>query len=327
MNAELLKRLFRAIGQAPTSELERLCDVVIEEEKKKGHETLARQLSRIRESSRPSPEAEQLRSLSPLTKSKRSSELLVSFKPPEILRHHMVLASEVERRFHRVEREYAARDRLNRHGFVHRRRVLLYGAPGCGKSLGAERLAWNTGLPFYRVRFDTLISSVFGESASNLRRVFEMAAERPCLLFLDECDFIARSRKATNDVGEIPRIVNTLLQLMEDYEGSGLIVAATNLTEALDEALFRRFDEVLEVPLPGHVEILKLLQQTIAPLGSQKLDFSEVASKLEGQSAATIVKVAQDACKTVILQGSNAVSSAELIAAIEEQYQTVASAE
>ena len=327
MNAELLKRLFRAIGQAPSKELERLCSVVIDEEKKKGHETLARQLTRILESSRPTVEPEELRSLSPLTKSRRTAEPLVSFKPPEILRHHMVLAPEVEERFHRVEREYAARDRLNRHGFVHRRRVLLYGAPGCGKSLGAERLAWNTGLPFYRVRFDTLISSLFGESASNLRRVFEMASERPCLLFLDECDFIARSRKATNDVGEIPRIVNTLLQLMEDYEGSGLIVAATNLTEALDEALFRRFDEVLEVPLPGHSEILKLLQQTIAPLGSQKLDFNDVALKLEGQSAATIVKVAQDACKSVILQGGTAVSSAELIAAIEEQYQTVASAE
>lgn len=327
MNAELLKKLFRAIGQAPSSELEKLCAVVIEDERKKGHETLARQLSRILESSRPSGDAEQLRSLSPLTKSKRSGELLVSFKPPEILRHHMVLAPEVEGRFQRVEREYAARDRLNRHGFVHRRRVLLYGAPGCGKSLGAERLAWNTGLPFYRVRFDTLISSLFGESASNLRRVFEMAAERPCLLFLDECDFIARSRRATNDVGEIPRIVNTLLQLMEDYEGSGLIVAATNLTEALDEALFRRFDEVLEVPLPGQAEILKLLQQTIAPLGSPKLKLNDVAHRLEGQSAATIVKVAQDACKSVILQGSNTVSSTELIAAIEEQYQTVASAE
>lgn len=114
---------------------------------------------------------------------------------------------------------------------------------------------------------------------------------------------------------------------MEDYEGSGLIVAATNLTEALDEALFRRFDEVLEVPLPGQAEILKLLQQTIAPLGSSKLRLDDVAHRLQGQSAATIVKVAQDACKSVILQGSITVSSAELIAAIEEQYQSVASAE
>ncbi len=327
MNADLLKKFFRAIGQSPTTELERLCSMVIEEERQKGHEILAKQLNRILESSRPAPETENFRSLAPLSKSKRGIDALVSFKPPETLRHHMVLASEIEARFQRVEKEYAARDRLNRHGFLHRRRVLLYGAPGCGKSLGAERLAWNTGLPFYRVRFDALISSMFGESASNLRRVFEMASERPCLLFLDECDFIARSRKATNDVGEVPRIVNTLLQLMEDFEGAGLIVAATNLTEALDEALFRRFDEVLEVPLPGNTEILKLLQQTIMSLESRKLDLTEVALRLHGQSAATIVKVAQDACKSVILHGRTNLSSSELLAAIEEQYKTVTVAE
>lgn len=92
-----------------------------------------------------------------------------------------------------------------------KKKILLHGAPGCGKTLSAERIAWNLGLPLLKVRFDSLISSYFGESASNLRLVFDYCKKEPVVLLLDECDFIAKSRIATQDVGEVPRIVNMLL--------------------------------------------------------------------------------------------------------------------
>ena len=101
--------------------------------------------------------------------------------------------------------------------------------PGCGKSLGAERLAWATGLPVHKVRFDTLLSSYFGETAVNLRRVFDAAQQTPCALFLDECDTIARARGDRNDVGEAQRIVNMLLQMLEEYHGNGFVIAATKI--------------------------------------------------------------------------------------------------
>jgi SpoVK/Ycf46/Vps4 family AAA+-type ATPase len=121
-------------------------------------------------------------------------KLLATIIPKEALEHHMVLPVATEERFSRIEREYAARERLGAWGLKPRKTILLYGPPGCGKSLGAKRLAWNTGLPLLKVRFDALISSYFGESAANLRAVFVAARERPCVLLLDECDFIARSR-------------------------------------------------------------------------------------------------------------------------------------
>ena len=111
---------------------------------------------------------------------------------------------------------------------------MFYGPPGCGKTLGARRVAYNTGLPLIKVKFDTMLSSYFGESASNLRSIFEECEQSPSVLLLDECDFIARARKGSKDVGEVPRIVNTLLQLLEDYDLPGLVIATTNIQEELD---------------------------------------------------------------------------------------------
>lgn len=144
----------------------------------------------------------QQEALSELPTSKRFNTPLVTVIPREKLRYHMILPENVEKRFQRIEREYAARDRLAHHGLRYRQKILLYGSPGCGKTLGAERLAWNTGLPLLKVRFDAMVSSFLGETASNLRIVFEEAAKNPCLLFLDECDSIAKSRADEREVGE-----------------------------------------------------------------------------------------------------------------------------
>ena len=205
------------------------------------------------------------RSVTELPISRRQRELLVTILPRDSLEHHMVLPAAVEERFARIEREFAARERLADFGLSPRKTILLYGQPGCGKSLGAKRLAWNTGLPLMKVRFDALLSSYFGESAANLRAVFEAAKERPYLLLLDECDFIARSRTTSKDIGEAARIVNTLLQLMEEYDAPGILVATTNIEHSLDEALFRRFDEVFQIPLPGLDEIDRLLRLCFPP--------------------------------------------------------------
>ena len=127
----------------------------------------------------------------------------------------MVLLNLIEQRFFRIEKRYAARSRLAQYGLRARQRILLWSHQDAEKDLGAERIAWATGLPLHKVRFDTLISSYFGETATNLSKIFEAAEEKPCALFLDECDTIARARGARNDVEEVSRVVNMLLQLLE----------------------------------------------------------------------------------------------------------------
>jgi SpoVK/Ycf46/Vps4 family AAA+-type ATPase len=231
----------------------------------------------------------------------------------------MVLPEAVEKRFQRIEREYAARDRLAHHGLRYRQKILLYGLPGCGKTLGAERLAWNTGLPLLKVRFDAMVSSFLGETANNLRLVFDKASAEPCLLFLDECDSIAKSREDTQEVGEIKRVVNTFLQILDEYESSsGLLVAATNLNKSLDTALWRRFDDLIEVPKPGEQELEFILKQTLSGIEVGSINWSLIIKQMNGFSAAQAVRAAQDAAKRAILEREELVIQEHLAEAIEE---------
>ena len=233
----------------------------------------------------------------------------------------MVLPATVELKLQRIEHEYAARNRLASFGLRPRCRILLYGPPGCGKSLGAERLAWATGLDLKKVRFDTLISSFFGETATNLARIFEDIAATPCALFLDECDTIAKSRShAGNDVGEITRVVNALLEHLEAYRGDGLVIAATNLDEALDPAIYRRFDEVILVPQPGGAEIERLLRQSLSAVPvEKKLPWRELARRMDGLSCAEVVRVAQNAARRTIMERRKTVTVSDIQAALSEQ--------
>lgn len=320
MNADILKRIVRAIADGSHSDLARLAHTVVESERQVGHAKLADQLAAIlARPSRKSATNQHRKPLSELPTSRRHGESLVTLIPQDQLEHHMVLPKETEARFARIEQEYAARERLGAYGLRPRKTILLYGPPGCGKSLGAKRLAWNVGLPLLKVRFDALISSFFGESAANLRSVFETAKERPGVLLLDECDFIARSRTTSKDIGEVSRIVNSLLTLMEEYDAPGLLVATTNVEDSLDSALFRRFDDVFLVPPPGYAEIENLLKMTLSSVPvAESLDWKPVVQSLSGQSAALVVKAAQDAAKAVVLGGQKIVTASHLKTAVSE---------
>ena len=343
MKGELLKRLFRAIASSDTEAINKLTYLVIEDERKKGHTLLATQLENITKKNRLDNSnseksngigsslslskasnngiatSSNFQSLSTLTVSERLNTPLFTYIPREKLRHHMILPENIEKRFQRIEKEYAARDRLAHHGFRYRQKILLFGSPGCGKTMGVERLAWNTGLPLLKVRFDSMVSSYLGETASNLRLVFDIAAKNPCLLFFDECDSIAKSREDTQEVGEIKRVVNSFLQILDEYESnSGLFVAATNLNQSLDNAIWRRFDDAIEVPRPGKKELESIVRQTLSAVEIGSINWQLIIQQMEGYSAAQAVRVAQDAAKRAILEREELVIQEHLEEAIAE---------
>ncbi len=328
MNAKLLSRLIESIMTSDSDSLMQIAETIIEEEKKNGHVRLAKQLDDIvisnknkqpQETGRPSADNVISGGLTALPVSRRYNQTLATMIPREKLKHHMVLCPDLEKRFDQIEKEYAAKERLKKHNLKPRTKILLYGPPGCGKTLGAERLAWNLGLPLMKVKFDAMISSYFGESSANLRAIFESSMDQPCVLLLDECDFIAKSRTIGKDVGEIPRIVNMLLMLLDEYDAPGLLVATTNLEDALDKALFRRFDEVIEIARPTEKEILPLFKLTLSSFNVDKaINWDVIVEKVKGFSAANIVTVAENAAKISVLDGSGIVSQEYIERSIDE---------
>ena len=313
MNADLIKRLFRGIFSEDIVSLKMLANLIINEERRLGHDKLANTLEHISVTEKTrfiAKDSNGHGGFASLPTTKRDHLQLVSCIPRENLKHHRILREDVEARLISVENEFFAQDRLGKYNLIPKKKILLHGAPGCGKTLTAERLAWNLGLPLLKVRFDALLSSYFGESASNLRAVFDCTLRAPVVLLLDECDFIARSRVTTQDVGEVPRIVNMLLTLLDEYNSPGLVIATTNLKIQLDEALFRRFDEVIELPMPGIVEREKVLRMTLSAIPFDKeINLHEIAQKLDNCSYANIVLIAQKAAKYSVLAGHKKVKT------------------
>ncbi|PYG85720.1 ATPase family protein associated with various cellular activities (AAA) [Ruminiclostridium sufflavum DSM 19573] len=326
MKADLFKRLFKAIFSEDIVSLKKIANIIIHEERELGHGKLADSLEHISVTEKPrfstqgdKPANGNGLGISSLPSSKRDNSQLVSFVSREMLKHHMVLPQDVENRLLSIEKEYAARERLGKYNLTPKRKILLHGSPGCGKTLSAERIAWNLGLPLLKVRFDALLSSYFGESASNLRAVFDYCKKEPVVLLLDECDFIAKSRVSTQDVGEVPRIVNMLLTLLDEYNAPGLVIATTNLRIQLDEALFRRFDDVIEIPMPQVEEREKLLKMTLSAIAIDKsVNLHNIAEKMDGYSYANVVLTAERAAKYSILAGNKNVRFADFEQAITE---------
>lgn len=314
----------KAIFSEDIISLKKIANAIIQEERKLGHNLLADSLENLAVTEKPrfsiyADKTYNGNSLSCLPTSKRSNSPLVSFVSREQLKHHMILPEEVEMRLQSIEMEYSAKERLRKYNLTPKRKILLYGPSGCGKTLSAERIAWKLGLKLLKVRFDTLLSSYFGESASNLRAVFDYCKKEPVVLLLDECDFIAKSRVSTQDVGEVPRIVNMLLTLLDEYDAPGLAIATTNLKVTLDEALFRRFDDVIEIPIPGVRERERLLQMTLSAIAvSPDINYAELAQMMEGYSSANVVLTTQRAAKISILEDSKRVSSIHFKQALAE---------
>jgi SpoVK/Ycf46/Vps4 family AAA+-type ATPase len=230
----------------------------------------------------------------------------------------IVLSHETRSLIDGVIEERIRGEELRRHRLPISTRLLFSGPPGCGKTLCAEVFARELSLPLYSARIDVIISSFLGETASNLRRLFEYAARRPCILFLDEFDALARTRTDATEHNELRRVVNSLLLMIERFRGPGLVIAATNLPQSLDEAIWRRFDDVLSFELPTEREIEQLLAREFANFPAH-FDLATPTSKLIGMSYADIERICVNAIKKAVLKKRKSVSETEFAAALRQE--------
>jgi SpoVK/Ycf46/Vps4 family AAA+-type ATPase len=231
----------------------------------------------------------------------------------------MVLDEVASNQLKRVLQEQRQLARIKEHGLAPRRKLLLVGPPGTGKTMTASALAGELGIPLFLVRLDSLITKFMGETASKLRQVFDAVTDIRGVYFFDEFDAIGSQRGMANDVGEIRRVLNSFLQMIEQDTSNSLIIAATNHGDILDYALFRRFDDVVEYHLPTPAQATDLIRSRLGFFAPKPFRKDAVLAQSEGLSHAEICRAVDAAIKHAILQDQTKVQPAEMGRALEER--------
>lgn len=193
------------------------------------------------------------------------SRLTLLKAPNEKITSKPLLSSQIEDSLDQIIIERKHIDRLKTLGLQPTRSAIFVGPPGVGKTLTASWLAQKLGVPFYVLDLTAVMSSYLGKSGNNLRAALDFAKKGPCVLLLDEIDSIAKKRSDDSDVGELKRLVTVILQEVDEWPSSSLLLAATNFAELIDPALWRRFDLVLNFEKPNSESIKEAIKRFLGP--------------------------------------------------------------
>lgn len=224
----------------------------------------------------------------------------------------LVMNAELQSRIDQIIHEYRQQEKLKSHGLSHRRKILLIGPPGTGKTMTAQVVAHELHIPLYTIQVDRLVTKFMGETSAKLRQIFDIMHEEHGVYLFDEFDAIGGERSLDNDVGEMRRVLNAFLQFIEQDTSDSFIVAATNNPKLLDQALYRRFDDVLYYQNPTEQERKQLIANVLGTFKIASFSWKTVLSQSDKLSHAEIMLACSDAIKKAILEDKNKVTASEL---------------
>lgn len=321
-SAEQLKALLKSHIDRDDRQFYSVAMQVAAHEAKVGHGKLAEELRDMIDAAKAHAASEEQRSkLIPLARPRGEMAGLLGVTYPKSRLTDMVLDAQASEQLRRIMKEQRLFARIREHGLSPRRKLLLVGPPGTGKTMTASALAGELGVPLFLVRLDALITKFMGETAAKLRQVFDNISDVRGVYFFDEFDAIGSQRGLSNDVGEIRRVLNSFLQMIEHDQSNNLIIAATNHPEILDYALLRRFDDVIEYHLPTAVQAADLIQSRLGDFAPKPFPIKVIAAKAEGLSYAEISRAVDESIKDVVMLNEDRVQVEALGAALEERRQ------
>lgn len=308
--AEQVKSLVKAYVERDDEKFKTVVLQIAAHEARLGHDNIARNLKK------------QIDSLSGRKTSvfrMPTGNQMLQLSVPSLEMGDLIVSKELENRINRVLNEYRNRKKLQSYGMANRRKLLLEGIPGTGKTLSAAVIASELGLPLYTVQMDKIVTKFMGETSAKLRQIFDSIASEDGVYLFDEFDAIGSDRNLDNEVGEMRRILNSFLQFIEQDNSDSIIIAATNNQKLLDKALFRRFDDVLHYDLPLDEEIKQLFEYKLVAFEHDFIITPELIDKATGLSHAEIVRVCDDAIKTAILSNQR-LTTMEVISLLGERH-------
>jgi SpoVK/Ycf46/Vps4 family AAA+-type ATPase len=310
--AEQIKSLIRSFADRDDDHFLAVALQIAAQAAHAGKERLAKELQKLVDEAQRRQHVEPPARNMPLVRASAELVGLVAASYPKVRLADMVLAPSISGKLQKVVLEFRQGDRLRHRGLSPRRKLLLVGPAGCGKTMSASAVAGELSMPLLAVQLHSLMSRYLGETASKLHQVFEAMQRQRGVYLFDEFDAIGGHRAAGNDVGEVRRVLNSFLQFLEREDSDSIVIAATNFVQMLDGALFRRFDDVIHYAPPTDEEKSRLIRNRLSIFGVDEINWPIVLAAAQNLSHAEVVRACEEAAKEAVLADENRVSSGRL---------------
>lgn len=322
MNSEQLIKLFRAFVGKDDESFHALALEIIESEERKNHQLLAEKLKDILNNKSNGSERSIgfQNNIPPIPRDNEKGFKLLEVNEYYLSWNDVVLKDEAVKSLKDVVEEIENEELLATYGLKPKLKLLFYGPPGTGKTLSAKVLSSVLRYPLVFIKFESVISSYLGQTASNLRKIFDYLEHGRWVVLFDEFDIIGKKRDDPSEHGEIKRVVNNFMLLLEHYQGDSVVVASTNHPQLLDSGIWRRFDEIILFDLPSASDRVKIFKKYLSNLKkSRHYDYNELAKQSERLSGADIERATKDAIKSALIMGLDYVTYEKILESINKQ--------
>lgn len=317
---DLIKKLFLSFNEKDNDTFVQTAREYIEHEKRKKHTVVAKDLEKALFSTSSVQNAgKRFKNTLPIPRDTEKGFPLLEIQHFDKSIDALIISSEIKEQLEQVIREFKDTDILATYNLQNKRKILFCGRPGTGKTFSAQIVSSVLNLPLVYIRFDAIISSYLGETASNLRKVFDYIESDTWVVLFDEFDIIGKNRDDNHEHGEIKRVVNSFLQMLDNLKSDSIILAATNHQNMLDPAIWRRFDDVIYYELPDENIRKQLFDIYLKSIKKDAdIDMAKAASMTDGFSPADIKMVTEEAMKTAIINSKNHLGQNEIDCAIQK---------
>ena len=312
--SELIKQLFLSFSNKDDESFELAAREYIEREKRKKHNIVAKDLEKaLYNTGDVSVSQKRFKNNIPIPRDTEKGFPLLEIQHFENNFDSLIVSKETKEQLEQVIREFKDFDILATYNLQYKKKILLCGKPGTGKTFSAQIMSSVLNIPLIYIRFDAIISSYLGETAGNLRKVFDFIEHGTWIVLFDEFDIIGKNRDDSHEHGEIKRVVNNFLQMLDNLKGESIIFAATNHQNILDPAIWRRFDDVIYYGLPDDKIRQQIFETYLKSIKRENnIDLEKISQLTENFSPANIKMVTEEAMKTAIINSKNSISMIDI---------------